>query len=88
VVFCPVPFSKKSEGGLVMALTLYEAGKRFTEQKEIYIKKQIQNPRFFKGIPRDWLQGYIDGVKERYPHLVEALLKNPSLIKELRSAQG
>lgn len=30
-----------------------------------YIKKQIRNEKFFKGMAKEWLIGYFDGVLKR-----------------------
>jgi len=63
-------------------MSAYSAGKRFVEQGETFIRKQIQNPTFFEGLCKEWIQGYIDGVKERYPHLVEMLFENPVIASQ------
>ena len=59
-----------------------EYGYRFVEGlREEVVRKQIQSPTFFKGFCQEWIEGYVRGVKEKYPHLLETLLKNPYVSK-------
>jgi hypothetical protein len=64
-------------------MSAYEAGRRFAEQNESSIKKQLENPFFFEIFCREWVEGYYKGISERYPHLLSKLYENPSFCKKL-----